>query len=166
MRNRSRLLLVAVSLLVPLVVAVAAMGSRMGVGHEEGGATILSTTLAPSVPTDPTFHGVAPGGVPWVLEHGDARLRADGRLNVEIEGLVIPSLGTAGPVTSVSASLYCGADAMTAAAATTVAVPLSQHGDAEISTRISLPSSCLAPILVVNPNGGATRYIAVSGWKS
>jgi hypothetical protein len=161
-----RLVLLAAALLVPLALAVAATGSDNGVGHEGGGATVLRTTLAPSVPSDPSFHGVAPGGVPWVIEHGSAQLKANGELEVEIEGLVIPSLGTAGPVGSVSASLYCGPDTTTAAAAVTGTVPLSQQGDAQIDAHVSLPSNCLAPILLINPNGGAARYIAVSGWKS
>jgi hypothetical protein len=119
--------------------------------------------MAPSVPTDPTIHGVKPGALPWVLREGEARLRRDGRLDVRLRGLIIPTMGNAGPVTTVSASLYCGADATKAVAATR-AVPLSRSGRARIRARLTLPAKCLAPILLVDPNGSTTAYIAASGF--
>ncbi len=81
------------------------------------GKPVFVSSLAPSVPSDPAIHGVAAGGAPWVLDEGSVRLRADGRIHVEVEGLVIPvahgtfPAGTARPVTTVSASLYCAPDA-------------------------------------------------------
>ena len=71
---------------------------------------MIDESLAPSQPTDPVFHGVSPGSAPWVLKRGDVRLKRDGKLDLDLKGLVIPALGTPGPVTTVSASLYCGAD--------------------------------------------------------
>jgi hypothetical protein len=130
------------------------------------GQTLFRATLAPSVPSDPVLHGVAPGGLPWVLDSGQARLRHDGRLSVRVRGLVLPGPpgnGTPGPITTVNASLYCGADT-TAAAATTATVPLSSAGDARIDERVTLPAKCLAPVVLVHPNGGATAYIAASGF--
>ena len=50
-------------------------------------------SLAPSVPTDPPFHGVAAGGAPWVLDRGEVRVKANGELDLEVRGLVIPALG-------------------------------------------------------------------------
>ena len=157
------LLLVAAAALV-FAVAASGHGGADGKRNEGHGKAILSSTLAPSVPTDVAIHGIVPGGVPWVLDRGSVRLKADGELDVRIRGLVIPSLGTAGPVTTVSASLLCGAD--TAPAATTGAVPLSSSGDARIEATIAVPATCLAPSVVVHPNGNVKAYIAVTGWKS
>jgi len=134
-------------------------------GHHNG-ATLFQSTLAPSVPTDPVLHGVAPGGLPWVLSSGQTRLRHNGRLTVRVRGLVLPGPpgnGTPGPVTTINASLYCGSDA-TAAVATTASVPLSTAGDARIDQRVTLPAKCLAPVVLVHPNGGAAAYIAASGF--
>ena len=39
--------------------------------------------LAPSVPSNPTLHEVAPGMAPWVLNQGEVRLRRDGRVKVQ-----------------------------------------------------------------------------------
>jgi hypothetical protein len=66
---------------------------------------------------------------------------------------------------SVSASLFCGADSERTPAFTTAAVPISEHGDARIRQNVTLPATCLAPIVLVHPNGGTARYIAVSGWR-
>jgi hypothetical protein len=132
-------------------------------GHHRG-HTLFRSALAPTVLSDPTIHGVARGGVPWQLDSGQARLRQDGRLTVSVRGLVIPGNGTPGPVTSISASLYCGADS-TAAVATTGSVPLSREGDATIAQRVTLPAKCLAPIVLVHPNGNDAAYIAASGFQ-
>ena len=100
-----------------------------------------------------------------MLSDSSVRLKANGKLDIRIDGLILPALGTAGPVTTVSASLLCGADAQTGPTVTTGAFPLSQAGNARIEAKLNLPATCLAPIFVIHPNGGTTRYIAVSGWK-
>lgn len=143
-------------------------GDRHGGKHR--GNAVLDVSLAPSQTTDPTFHGVAPGGAPWVLGRGSAELKAKGRLELRVRGLVIPVApgnGTPGPVTTVSASLFCGADADTAPADTTAAVPIDRGGNARIRDRsFTVPPTCLAPLILVHPNGDLTHYIAVSGWRS
>jgi hypothetical protein len=136
-------------------------GKRDGHGH-----TIYRSVLAASSPTDPQFHGVAAGGAPWALRDGSVRLQANGELDVSVHGLVLTATGTPGPVTSIAASLLCGADAQTGAAATTATAPLSVKGDASFRASITVPATCLAPIVVINPNGNTAAYIAAAGWKS
>jgi hypothetical protein len=149
-----------------LVFAAVASGDH-GRGHhgKREGAKVFRSSLAPSVPTDPKFHNVGPGGVPWSLERGDVSIKQNGDFRLRLEGLVITGTNSARPVTTVSASLFCGADTETAPAATTTAVPISESGDARIHQRVTLPSTCLAPIVLVHPNGGTARYIALSGWR-
>jgi hypothetical protein len=168
-------------LLLPVLVAalvgsslVFALGASADRGDREGGsADLLSSSLAPSLPapTDPAIHGVAPGGAPWGLSAGSLRLRDDGRLDIRIDGLVLPTVGTGttpGPVSAVAASLFCGADSNTTPAATTATVPLSSDGDAVIRTTVVLPSPCLAPIVLIHPVIASTLntsvYIALTGW--
>jgi hypothetical protein len=130
------------------------------------GAPLIDESLAPSQPGDPTFHGVSPGMAPWVLKSGNVRLKRDGKLDLHVTGLVIPTTGTPTPVTSITASLYCGADTNTAAAATSQPAPLSSKGDARIhAASFGAPSSCLAPVILVHPNGISNLYIAVDGWR-
>jgi hypothetical protein len=153
-------------LLLLVSLGIAALALTVAAIAKPGADRSLRSTLAPSVPApaDPPIHGVNPGGVPWQLTRGKVDLRSDGRLVVDIRGLVIPGVGTTGPVASVTASLFCGAD--TSAAAQTGSVPLSPEGDARIDERITLPAGCLAPVVLVNPNGNPAAYIAVTGWTS
>jgi hypothetical protein len=142
-------------------------GDRHGRGHgNRHGAPLIHESLAPSQTTDPSIHGVAPGGAPWVLDRGEVRLKQDGKFKLRVEGLVIPTLGNTGPVTTISASLYCGADSDTAAVDTTPAVPITSSGDARIrDDSFTTPSTCLAPVILVHPNGNMAAYIAVDGWR-
>jgi hypothetical protein len=141
-------------------------------GGQRQGVPLIKESLAPSQPppTDPPFHGVNPGGAPWALKFGDVRLKSDGHLDLRVKGLIIPSFGTPGPVSEIVATLYCGADSNHTAAAMTAPVPLSSKGDARIhDTSFSVPSSCLAPVILVQPfSSGAPVpvYIAVDGWQS
>jgi hypothetical protein len=130
---------------------------------EHRGVTLLASQVAPTVPTDPVVHGVKPGGAPWVLDHGKVRLRSDGRLHVEVEGLVIPTAPQNGtnPVPMLAASLFCGSDTP---AASTDAVPFSTSGDAEIEAKLALPAKCLAPVVLLRVNSAAGPYIAASGF--
>jgi hypothetical protein len=111
------------------------------------------------------LNGATAGGAPWVLRRGEAELSGAGRLQVRVRGLVIPiapSNGTPGPVTTVSASLYCGG--ASTATGTTPSVPISRTGDAEITGQLSLPAKCLSPTVLVHPNGLTGLYIAASGF--
>ncbi len=114
--------------------------------------------------------GVASGGAPWVVREGSASLGA-GRLEVEVSGLLLgpgaPAnlVGTVGPVQMVAASVVCGGSGGTVAA-TTDAVSLSSLGDAHIESGITLPSTCIAPVVLVriaNPGTQPGAFIAATG---
>jgi hypothetical protein len=173
------------ALLATLVAAVGALSMLFvagalgtpGHGHGKGpkhegartGAPLIDESLAPSMPSDPMFHGVTAGGFPWVLRSGTVRLKRDGKLDVRVRGLVIPTApftGTPGPVTSISASLYCGLDTNAMAADTTHTFPISRAGNARIrDDSFIVPATCLAPMVLVHPNGLGNMYIALDGWR-
>jgi hypothetical protein len=161
----------AVAVLSVAAIAGSATTAVSAAGHETGdhgrhhGGALLNTSLAPSVPGDPVLNGASAGGAPWVLTRGTARLDRDGDLRVRISGLVIPtapSNGTPGPVLTVSASLYCGA--ATTATGTTPSVPISREGDADVTAHLSVPAKCLAPSVLIHPNGAGAVYIAANGF--
>jgi hypothetical protein len=92
--------------------------------------------------------GVPSGGAPWKVAKGEAKISGNGRIDVEVRGLLIASgaaINTVGPVTMVMASLVCG----DVVAASTVAVPLSSIGNASIQDMITVPSPCIAPAVLV-----------------
>src|SRR5690349_15709511 len=79
--------------------AVAALGiptaaaSPARHGHHGGPSLLRFDTMAPVTEpftgTDHPVRGVAGGGLPWELDRARGELRADGRLDVRVEGLVL-----------------------------------------------------------------------------
>jgi hypothetical protein len=180
--SKRALVIVLVAVIAALALAVAAFASgsdkrgdhgkpQNGKRHhgKRNGAALIKASLAPSQPGDPTFHGVAAGGLPWVLKSGHVRIRRGGKLDLRVRGLVIPAPagdGTPGLVTTINASLYCGADSNATAADTTDQVPISRRGNARIHDRsFTVPATCLAPVVLVHPNGIAGAYIALDGQR-
>jgi hypothetical protein len=153
----------SVALLTGAILAVLALAPA-GALATPASMESLSTSLVPSVPSDPMLHGVSAGPKPWVLKRGTFRLLGNGQVVVQIRGLVIPELGTPGPVKTVAAALYCGNETMLAAS--TPSVPISEDGNATIVSRVDLPTSCQTPAVLIEPNGSTSIYIATSGFTS
>ena len=149
------------------VVAVAAIGVTGAVSSGDGRTVLKFDTMAPVVApyTGPTnaIRGVPGGGVPWQIDSASGRLRADGRLHVEVEGLVIVATGV-NPVATFKAIVSCQsseAGAPTTVNVSTDPVPATTSGDAEIDAKVALPSPCFAPIVFVTSGGG--NWFAVTG---
>jgi hypothetical protein len=86
-----------------------------------------------------------------------------------VRGLLITGTGTnldgtTGPVTSVVAALTC--EGVTPTIVSSTAVRLSPEGDAKVHQRITLPATCLAPIVLVRANivGSTDPWIAATGF--
>ena len=72
------------------------------------------------------------------------------------------------PVLMVAASVVCGGSGGTAVA-TTGAVSLSSIGDAHIETSLTIPSPCIAPVVllrIANPGTQPGAFIALTGLSS
>jgi len=162
--KKSFLAVVLVAAAVFVAAAAADHGGRDH-GHGHGHKTLLRQHLVGSILSDQAIHGVVRGGLPW-LGGGDAKLDRRGRFEARIRGLIIPSLGNAGPVATITISLYCSPDSGSTAAFTTQRVPLSQNGNARVRQHVTVPSRCLAPVLLVHPNGAAGAYIAATGFTT
>lgn len=149
----------AVAALALLVPALPAWAHEAG--HGNAPQTLVKAPLAGSLNSDPKLFGVAPGALPWVIESGTASVRADGRLSVKVDGLVVPTPPHNGtnPIPRLSASLVCNGTVV----ATTATVPFSASGRAEISADVSVPTRCLAPAVLLNPNGNPGLFIAATG---
>ena len=106
-----------------------------------------------------TLAGVPSAGAPWVVKHAFATLSDEGRLRVDIRGLMLPGLGTAGPVTAVAASVACS----DMVAATSAAVPLASDGNAEIHAKLQVPSPCFGTIILVRIAGVNGNALPRSG---
>jgi len=160
MRLSKRWFLAAV--LVVAAVFVAAAAADHGGRSDEHHGKVLRTHLVGSILSDPAIHGVIRGGLPWVGT-GTATLDGKGRFKVRIRGLVIPTMGNPGPVTSLKFSLFCAPDS-SGPAFTTGSTPLSRDGNAQLRQHVTVPQRCLAPVVLAHPNGGLGAYIAASGF--
>ena len=129
-----------------------------------GGQKLIDSPMA-GIPTGGlVIDGVAGGGAPWVIDEGHAQLRADGRLQIEVQGLVLaPGTGAnAGrnPIPTGVGIVTCAGQAPIV----TDAVPFSTAGDAQVETRVTLPATCLAPtVFFAGVTGAGPRWFAVNG---
>jgi len=124
------------------------------------GRKVFSSSMVGIPTANLALFGVAGGGVAWDIDEGSATLTADGRLHVEVQGLVLATTHT-NPIDFGRAIVACGG----AAVASTAAVPFSDAGDAEVDATVSLPSPCLAPaVFFAGITGAGDRWFAVSGF--
>ncbi len=149
------------SLLAGVVAATMLAGSNVAA---DGGRNILNASLT-GIPNSPSllgqpFMGAIGGGLPWMLEGGRASLSAGGRLELEVEGLVLVKTG-GNPIPTGRALVACGGTVV----AMSPSVPFSTTGDAHVEARVTLPSPCLAPVVFfAGDTAGGPRWFAVTGF--
>jgi hypothetical protein len=136
---------------------IAALGIGSVSTANAGGPKILDSRMAGIPRSGLVLDGVTGGGSPGVIDEGHARLFADGRLEVEVEGLVLAASHT-NPVANAHVIVTCDG----APIATTQNVPFSPTGDAEVEATIALPTPCLAPAIFFTT--ATDRWLAVTGF--
>ena len=112
---------------------------------------MLVGVSAPYTGTANPIRDIPGGGAPWVIGDAEARLRADGDVEVSVEGLVVDPAFPNPAVAGINpAPLW--KDASGAAVTTNVStkpVNVGTDGNAEIEAKVALPSPCFAPIIFV-----------------
>ncbi len=115
-----------------------------------------------------TIAGIS-GGAPWDVAAGEATIRANGDIKVEVEGLVLATpiipADPVFPVLGVCGSLVCqktaAGDPTNEQVATTGSFPLSPvTGDAEVDANITLPAVCVAPIVLLRTSAVDSGFFA------
>ncbi|HET7608780.1 MAG TPA: hypothetical protein VFL84_08905 [Gammaproteobacteria bacterium] len=161
--------------LATFAIASAAGQSGKNGGNHERAAKVLEADTMVGVSgslrgATNAIRGVPGGGAPWVLDRAEVELSQDGKLEVEVEGLIIPDRGsnpvaffraivscltldTAGNVTTLNLTTLNGAEVM-------IGNPL--NGDAEIEAQLTLPEPCIAPIVFVTSPTGS--WFATTGF--
>ncbi len=141
-----------------------------------GAAVVEFKTLAPvSGPflgaTNP-IRGVPGGGLPWVITDGRGSLKAGGKLDIDVKGLVLaddpavpPALRLTNPVPLFRAIVSCmiidGTGGPSFVNVSTDGFPADSAGNSKIDASVELPGACFAPIIFVTSPGGA--WFAVTG---
>ena len=148
--TRSIRLVLALALLATLSIGAASTAAA-------GGRKVFDSTMTALPVANAVLDGLTGGGVPWVIDEGRAILYADGRLHVEVQGLIIPTQGR-NPVAFGKAVVTCG-DTF---ADDTDLVPFSEAGNAEVDAVVQLPSPCNAPAVFFTTS--SNRWLAVTGF--
>ncbi|HEY2986713.1 MAG TPA: hypothetical protein VGL11_03240 [Candidatus Binatia bacterium] len=109
--------------------------------------------------------GVQPAGQIWVINDLDARVRKDGKIKVEGEGLILGGGNNVGRATGqrVFATLICEAAApFTERNTNTAGVPLAANGDFEIDDVLTPapPANCASPMLLIRNSDGLVWFAA------
>ena len=133
-----------------------------------GQAVAADTLKAPLIacPSDKTvIGGVNACGKIWKIGSGEVTLNGDGKLTVDIHGLVLNDAsvgqynGSPDGVDAVAVAVVCGGRTGTVAAQTEPTA-LSQKGDVRIDTTVPAPKSCADPIVLIRE-----RYEGkIGGW--
>jgi hypothetical protein len=126
----------------------------------------MAPVVAPFTGSTNPIRGLNGGGVPWSIESGTGFLRADGRLHIQVEGLIIPSRGD-NPISAFRGVVNClTPDApMSGVNLVTDPFPATMTGDSTIDAMVDLPDTCIAPIVfVTNGTGSAPgAWFATTG---
>ncbi len=113
--------------------------------------------------TQNPIRGINGGGLPWVLTSASGELRAGGRLEVKVKGLVLaagPNAGT-NPIPSFRAIVSCLGSDGSVMNVMTDPFPATTTGNAKIEAMVALPHPCIAPIVFVTSPTGA--WFAATG---
>ena len=119
--------------------------------------------------TKAPIRGINGGGLPWMLTSGSGELKANGHLEIEVQGLVLAA-GTnngSNPIASFRAIVSCLTSDGSVKNITTDAFPATTGpasaggGNAEIEADLDLPQPCIAPIIFVTSPGGS--WFATTG---
>ena len=140
-----------------VALAIVTLTAGPALADGSSGDSVFRAPLVGSkpAPASPAIAGVNPGAAPWVNGPSEVRVFEDGRIAVEIRGLIIPPRGF-NPIASVIATLVCD-DMVTDS---TKPFALSAAGDGSTSDVISVPRHCDDPAVLIQPAGNRTFYIA------
>ncbi len=166
--TRHRLIVVSLAVMLVLVSGLSLVAASYSFASRDSNGFHFESSLVGSTP-GVTIGGVGSGGAPWVVMASNAGIDPNGMLHLSVVGLVIslpgsPVDGTTGPVKNVLASLVCGNSVV----ASTSPVPLGANGDARINQKVSLPSTCFGPVILVRISGlvASDPWIAATGFAS
>jgi hypothetical protein len=116
----------------------------------------MAPVVAPFTGEANPIRGINGGGVPWSIESGTGFVRADGRLHIEVEGLIIPARGN-NPVSAFRGVVNCLTpdSPMNGINLVTDPFPATMTGDSTIDATVDLPETCVAPIVFVTNGTGS-----------
>jgi hypothetical protein len=163
----------AAILVIGLIMAALFFGRQSAATAQAGARVLAFDTMVGNSPaftgaTNP-IRGINGGGLPWMLNSATGQLLSNGRLDIEVRGLVLAAGANAGsnPVAAFGAIVSClGADGSVQNIATetfpaTTGPAREGGGNARIRAQVALPETCIAPIIFVTSPAGS--WFAATG---
>ena len=164
----------SISLSAFLLLSTFFIGSATSAGAK--GPKILKFDTMVGVPAGLTgtqsqipLRGISGGGIPWAVADASGELRANGHLEISVQGLVLAAGANAGtnPVGIFRGLVSClnsdgtVTNVPTGPFTATTGPASAGGGNAEIEADVALPQPCIAPIIFVTNNNGA--WFAATG---
>jgi hypothetical protein len=181
-KNMKKLLFVSLSAL--LLLSTFFAGSASSAIAKEPKILEFDTMVGvprPYTGTTNAIRGVPGGGLPWVISSGFGELKANGDVEVTVQGLVIDpndpaaiAAGVAGrnPANAFKVIVSClskdaGGNATTINLSSqtfpaTTGLASEGGGNSKIEAHLDLPQPCIAPIIFVTSGGG--NWFAATGF--
>ena len=169
-----------VSLSLVLVFSTLALAASVSTRASADQPTILEFNTMAGVPRPYTgatnsIRNLSGGGLPWVIRFAQGELKANGKLELTVRGLVLDpkdpdviarGIGGTNPSATFMAIVSClskdsGGNPITTNVSTGQ-FPASKTGNAKIEASIQLPKPCIAPIIFVTSPTGA--WFAANGF--
>lgn len=152
---------------VSIYVGVAAIGILSQANVSQAGE-VLKAPLRACVKDGTKFGEVGSCGKVWQLGSGEAKLESDGKIKVEVKGLVLNDAstgefnGTPDGVTHVVATLICGGSVAALAERVALSNP---KGDAKIEATLKMPEKCSELVIVLREvwEGNVGGWLAATG---
>jgi len=116
----------------------------------------MAPVVAPFTGTTHPIRGIGGGGVPWAITSAEGQLQANGKLEIEVHGLIIPARGN-NPISAFRGVVNCLTTGSpdTGVNLVTDPFPATPAGDATIEATLTLPTPCIAPIIFVTNGTGS-----------
>jgi hypothetical protein len=162
MHRRSGLILLA---LAGVLVALTAVGAgaandrdrddRRSAGIDVLEFDVMIGNDEPFIGSKTPIRGLNAGGAPWKLDSAKGDLRANGRLDIKVEGLVVAPTGV-NPVDAFRGvvNVLTPAAPITGVNLVTPPARATEDGDAMIRAKLDLPENSFAPIVFVTNGEG------------
>lgn len=127
----------------------------------------IDNAVAAATDANGNTNSIHSGGLPWTARAGSARVNTStGEGSFDVEGLVLVggnSTGTPGAVTNVLGTLGCNPGTSEQAILDTGTTSLSTSGNAELSFRLNVPSTCNNPLFLIR---AGARWIATGAIRT
>lgn len=165
--------LVLMTLSLALAVGMVLMGSELSQATANEPKILEFDTMTGLPPaftgTQAPIRGINGGGLPWAIGPSFGELKADGTLEINVQGLVFAAGPNTGKntVASFRAIVSCLKSDGTTQNLITDPFPATQGlaseggGNASIEATLDLPEPCIAPLIFVTSPGGA--WFATTG---